>query len=50
MTVTIKKYMAFPDSYDNKQQFVEEKYLFCLNILSPDTTEASTSWVRVNHG
>ena len=42
MIVTIKN-MAFLDSYDNRQQFVEDKYLFCLNILSPETTGASVS-------
>ena len=35
--------MAILDSYDNRQQFVEDKYLFCINILSPETTEASAS-------
>ena len=42
--------MVFLDSYDNRQQFVEDEYLFCLNIISPETTEVSTSWVMVNHG
>ena len=49
MIVTIKN-IAFLDSYDNRQQFVEDKYLFCLNILSAETTEVSESWVMVNHG
>ena len=30
--------MAFLDSHENRQQFVEGKYLLCLNILSPETT------------
>ena len=43
--------MAFLDIFDKRQQFVEDKYLFCLTILSPKITEASVSWVsRVNHG
>ena len=42
--------MAFLDSYDNRQRIVEDKYLFCLNTLSPETTEARASWVRINHG
>ena len=41
--------MSILDSYDNKQS-VEDKYLFCLNTLSPENPEASVSWVMVNHG
>ena len=37
--------MAFLDSHENRQQFVEGKYL--LNILSLETTQASPSWVMV---